>query len=174
MALFMFSFVCNARSLDHQFFLFFLCKVSHPNVRIVMDPSFWKKLQIGLACPKVRFLEFWKKSYSFRYTSSLQYRSAKKKNFFFDVLQKQHVCKKCGSWVMVQKPQIRMQDSLSYNTSQKTWDMKLNSRIWLEVQEYNKYLLAASRGCAHAHLNMPKVTTNSESALSQEWVELWS
>ena len=31
--------------------------------------------------------------------------------------------------------------------------MKLNSRIWLEVQEYNKYLLAA---------------TNSESALSQE------
>ena len=83
MALFMFSFVCNARSLDHQFFLFFLCKVSHPNVRIVMDPSFWKKLQIGLACPKVRFLEFWKKSYSFRYTSSLQYRSAKKKYFFW-------------------------------------------------------------------------------------------
>ena len=75
--------VCNARSLDHQFFLFFLCKVSHPKVRIVMDPSFWKKLQIGLACPKVRFLEFWKKSYSFRYTSSLQYRSAKKKYFFW-------------------------------------------------------------------------------------------
>ena len=34
--------------------------------------------------------------------------------------------------------------------------------------------MAASSGCAQACLNMPKVTTNSESVLSQEWVELWS
>ena len=41
--------------------------------------------------------------------------------------------------------QIRMQDSLNHNISQKTWGMKLNFWIWLEVQESTKYWLVASR-----------------------------
>ena len=41
---------------------------------------------------------------------------------FFDFLQKQHVCKKSGSWIFdgpKTSKQIRMQDSLNYNISQK-------------------------------------------------------
>ena len=38
LVLFLFPFVCNARSLDHQFFLFF--PISHHNVRKKMDPNF--------------------------------------------------------------------------------------------------------------------------------------
>ena len=56
-----------------------------------------------------------------------------------------------------------MQDSLNYNISQKTWDMKFNFSLWLEVQESTKYYLAALSGYAQECLNMPKVTTNSES-----------
>ena len=41
---------------------------------------------------------------------------------------------------MVEKPEkIKMQDSVNYNTSQKTWGFKLSFWIWLEVQESTKY-----------------------------------
>ena len=41
LALFVFPFVCKARSLDHQFFLFFFShEVSRYNVRKVADPNF--------------------------------------------------------------------------------------------------------------------------------------
>ena len=43
-----------------------------------------------------------------------------------------------------------------------------NFWIWLEVQEGPRYQLAASSGCAQVHQNMPKMTRNKESALSQE------
>ena len=39
----------QTRSPDHQFFLFFIHEVSHHKVRNVMDSSFWKKVQMGLA-----------------------------------------------------------------------------------------------------------------------------
>ena len=49
------------------------------------------------------------------------YFSTKVPMFFFDFLQKQHIYKKSGSWVIAQKPlkQMRMQDFLNFNISQK-------------------------------------------------------
>ena len=89
-------------------------------------------------------------------------------------MQKQNVCKKI--WFLSYGPktskQIRIEGSLNYNLSHETGDMKLNFCMWLEVEECTKYCYWG--GCAQARLNMPKVTTNTESALSQEWDKLWS
>ena len=124
----------------------------------------------GLQVRKVTFLRFWQKSYPFRHAFLLQ---REVPMFFFCIfLPKQHVCKNLV--LELWSKNLIMQDSLNHNNSQKTWGMKLNFWIWLEVQESTKYSLAASGGCAQICLNMPKVTTNSESVLFQEWGELWS
>ena len=47
--LYSFFHLLQTRSPDHQFFLFFIHEVSHHKVRNVMDSSFWKKVQMGLA-----------------------------------------------------------------------------------------------------------------------------
>ena len=54
--------------------------------------------------------------------------------------------------------------------------LRYNVEFWDMIRGPRKheYYLTASSGCAQACLNMPKVTTNSDSVLSQEWVELWS
>ena len=49
LALLLFLFVCNARSLDHQFFTIFSNEVSRHKVRKVTGPNFWKYVQMGLA-----------------------------------------------------------------------------------------------------------------------------
>ena len=61
--------VCNARSLDHQLFLYFFHKVLHHKVRKVADPRFWKKkgldwlgFEVSKSLkngPNKRFLGFW-------------------------------------------------------------------------------------------------------------------
>ena len=135
------------------------------------DPNF-KFRGLGLdrlKVLKIRFLGFWQKSYPFRYTFLLQHEVPM---FFLYFLPKQHVCKNLV--LELWSKNLRMQDSLNHNISQKTWGMKLNFWIWLEVQESTKYYLVASSGCAQACLNMPKVTTNSKSDLSQDWLELSS
>ena len=51
-ALFFFPSVCNARSLDHQFFLIFLHNVRHHKKSKTIDPVFFKKNQMGSEGPK--------------------------------------------------------------------------------------------------------------------------
>ena len=63
-----FSFACNARSPNHQLFLFF----PHKNAsQFLKRRSDWLALE-GLESPKVTFLGFWKKSYLFRYAFLFQ------------------------------------------------------------------------------------------------------
>ena len=56
----------------------------------------------GLKVPKIKFLGFWQKSYSFRYTFLLQHEVPM---FFFVLFAKTTCLQKSGSWVMIQKPQ---------------------------------------------------------------------
>ena len=113
------------------FSIFFPHKVSHHKVRKVWF-QFLKKTSDrpglgGLKSPKVIFLGFWQKSYPFRYVFLIQHESAKVIFTF------------CKVWFLIYGPktwkQIRMQDSLNCNISQKIWGMKLNFWIWLEVQK---------------------------------------
>ena len=70
---------------------------------------------------------------------------------------------------MVQKPkknQIAGFFKLQYLT--KNLRREVDFFDMTRVQERTKYQLAASSGCAQACLNMPIVTGNSESALTQE------
>ena len=73
----------------------------------------------------------------------LSYFNTKCQCFFLYFLPKQHVCKNLV--LELWSKNLRMQDSLNHNISQKTWGMKLNFWIWLEVQESTKYWLVASR-----------------------------
>ena len=118
-------------------FSIFSHEVSHHKVRKVMDPNFCKFRGLGLEglkVPKIRFLGFWQKSYPFRYAFLLQHEVPM---FFLYFLPKQHVCKNLV--LELWSKNLRMQDSLNHNISQKTWGMKLNFWIWLEVQESTKY-----------------------------------
>ena len=68
LALSVFSFACNARSPNHQLFLFF----PHKNAsQFLKRRSDWLALE-GLESPKVTFLGFWQKSYLFRYAFLFQ------------------------------------------------------------------------------------------------------
>ena len=123
------------------FSTFFPHNVSHHKVR-KFDPSLWEKssdrLDLeGLKTPKVRFLGFSRKSYPFRYAFLLQHERV----YVFMTFCKNNMFTKI--WFLSYGPktwkQIRMQDSLNYNISQKTWGVKLNFLLWLKVQESTKY-----------------------------------
>ena len=88
----------------------------------------------GLKVAKIRFLGFWQKSYPFRYAFLLQHEAPM---FFLYFLPKQYVC--ISLVLDLWSKNLRMQDSLNHNISQKTWGMKLNFWAWLEVQESTKY-----------------------------------
>ena len=111
LVLFAFPSVCNARSLDNQFFLFFSHDVSHNKVIKVIDPSFWKKVQILLALedlkspkngPKIKFSGIWQKSYPFRYT----FHFSTKVPMVFWLFAKTSFWT-IWFWVMAQKPQSK-------------------------------------------------------------------
>ena len=61
---------------------------------------------------------------------------------------------------------LRIQDSLNYNISQKSWGMELNFCAWLDSIEVTNMFVAWS-GCGLVCLSMPKVMTSSGSTLSQ-------
>ena len=115
---------------------FFFHKVWHHKVKLT-DPNFCKFRGLGLKglkAPKIRFLGFWQKPYPFRYAFLFQYEVPM---FFLYFLPKQHVCK---SLVLeLWSKNLRMQDSLNHNISQKTWGIKLNFWIWLDARESAKY-----------------------------------
>ena len=97
---------------DHQFFPFFPMKfhiISLDGLGLA-----------GLKVPKVRFLGFWQKSYPFRYAFLLQ----QEVPMFFLYFLPKHVCK--NLILELWSKNLRMQDSLNRNISQKTWGMKLN------------------------------------------------
>ena len=134
---FVFLSVFNARSLHHQVFLIFFHNVRHHKVRRMMNPSFWKKVQMGLkgskSCKngqKMRFLRFFQKSYPFRYVSFCF--STKSTNVVLTFCKKTCLEK---IWFSSYGPStlrtIRMQNFLNYNIAQKSWSIKLNFRMWL-------------------------------------------
>ena len=163
--LFAFLSVWNARSLDHQVFLN-LFRWSYAAQSKKNDGSpLRKKLRWARRAPKIRFLCFQQKSYLLRYICF--FALIRKCQWFFNFLQKQHVWEKSGSWVMVEKPQ-------GCNMLQRSWGMQLNFWMLVGIHESNKYWLVASSGCGKTCLDMLKLMINSELALSQEWLELWS
>ena len=120
MDLFVFSSVCNARSLDHQvfFLLFFFYKVRHVKQGKWLVPVFEKRFRW------VRV--FWQKSYPLRYICFFAWTRKCQRSFSFS--QNQRLGK---IWFLIYSPKfsrlIRMKESLDYNFSQISW--KNNS--WL-------------------------------------------
>ena len=123
------------------FYIFFPRKVSHHKVRKVCSQFFKKtsdRLGLeGLKSPKVRFLGFWK---NLIHLDMIFWLSTKVPMFFW-LFAKTTCLQKILFLIYGPKTwkQIRLQDSLNCNISQRTWGMKLNFWIWLEVQESTKY-----------------------------------
>ena len=119
------------------FSIFLPHNVSHHNVKKVWSQLFKKTSdRLGLEdlkSPKVRFLGFWQKSYPFRYAFLIQHESVNvvltfcknnmfAKNLVFDLWSKNLKTNQNAGFFKLQ-----------YLT--KTWGMKLNFSIWLEVKK---------------------------------------
>ena len=115
-----------------SFFFSFFHEVSH---RKVSDGSQYLQISLeGLKVPKIRFLGFWQKSYPFRYAFLFLHELPM---FFLYFLSKQHVCK--NLILELWSKNLRVSEYLNHNISQKSWGMKLNFWIWLELQKSTKY-----------------------------------
>ena len=139
MASFLFPFAWNARSLDHQCFLFFSMKfhiIKWEKWRIPIFANKFRGLGLeGLKVPKIRFLGFWQKSYPFTYTFLLQYEVPM---FFFTFYQNNMFA---IIWFLSYDPKTSECRIFTPQYLTKNWGIKLNFGIWLEVRESISWLL---------------------------------
>ena len=152
-------FVCNTLELAHQ--VDFLLDVENHKVRKVLDLDFWKKALTGLEEPKM--IQKWPKNELFLgfdknliHSYVLFYFSMGLLIFYKYLMFGKNLVLEL--WFKRSRP-IRMQDSLTYI-------------FFSRLDIHKKICMAISSGCCRYLLSV--VITNSESALSQEWVELWS
>ena len=64
---------------------------------------------------------------------------------------------KSGSWGPKTSKSIRMQDSLNYNISQMSWNLKFNFRMWLDIHKRNKFTQSFQVGVVRHAWGCPKL-----------------